>query len=168
MKKERVLIEFCITWIVAALLFNVMYNIKIPRQEVYNEPIVLEVATISITAEIAEEPVIDSFNAVVTHYGPDCVGCSGITASGYNVSNTIYYNDSEFGQVRIISLSKKYPLYTIVRLNNYKGGSITAIVLDRGGAIKGNKIDLLVSSESEALKQGTQKNVSVDVLRWGK
>lgn len=104
------------------------------------------------------------FTGYLTHYGPDCKGCSGITASGYDVRNTIYYNDSEYGQVRIVAASKKYPFYTILRLNDYKTGSIIAIVLDRGGAIKGNKLDLLTSSNSEAASLWVQ-NVDVDVLR---
>ena len=34
-------------------------------------------------------------------------------------------------------------------------------VEDRGGAIKGNKIDIYVNSHSEALKLGKQTNVPV-------
>ena len=110
----------------------------------------------------------DVIYSFLTHYGPDCAGCGGTTASGYNVRNTIYYNDSTYGQVRIVAMSKNYPLYSIIRLDNYKKGTITAIVLDRGGAITGNKIDLLVSSESEASNLGIQNNVKVEILRWGR
>lgn len=101
----------------------------------------------------------------LTHYGPDCAGCGGTTSSGYNVRNTIYYNDNTYGQVRIVAMSKNYPLYTVIKLKNYKYGTITAIVLDRGGAITGNKIDLLVSSESEASQCGIQNSVEVEILR---
>ena len=69
----------------------------------------------------------------ITHYGFDCTGCSGKTATGYDVSNTIYYNDTQYGQVRIVAMSKKIPLYSIIKIENYKyGGDIIAIVLDRG------------------------------------
>ena len=77
------------------------------------------------------------------------MGCSGTTAAGYNVSNTIYYNDEEYGQVRIVAMSSNYPLYSIIRINNYPSGPIIAIVLDRGGAIQGTKIDLLCVSEAD-------------------
>lgn len=102
----------------------------------------------------------------VTHYGPDCRGCSGITASGYNVKKTIWYNDQEYGNIRVVATSKKFPLYSVIRLNNYRGDNIIAIVLDRG--VSGNVIDVLVSSEKEATKLGIQKNVKVDILRSGK
>lgn len=110
--------------------------------------------------------VSNSFKGFVTHYGPDCRGCSGITASGYNVRNTIYYNDKEYGQVRIVATSRKLPLYSIIRINDYKDGNFVAIVLDRG--VSGNTIDILVESEKKANKLGIQKNVSVDILRKGR
>ena len=30
-----------------------------------------------------------TFTGYLTHYGPDCKGCGGTTAAGYNVKNTI-------------------------------------------------------------------------------
>jgi len=111
---------------------------------------------------------VTMFVGKVTHYGPDCSGCGGTTAAGYNVRNTIYYNDSQYGQVRIVAAPPQMPMYSIVKLHNYKGGTMTAIVLDRGGAIKGTKFDILVSSEREASKWGIQGNVEFEILRWGK
>lgn len=106
------------------------------------------------------------FKGFITHYGPNCKGCSGRTASGYNVKSTIYYNDKEYGKVRIVATSRKIPLYTIIRIPNYKKGSITAIVLDRG--VSGNKVDILVDSEKTATNLGIQRNAKVEVLRWGR
>ena len=108
------------------------------------------------------------FTGYLTHYGPDCAGCGGVTASGYDVRNTIYYEDDECGTLRIVALSSSYPLYTVIKISNYRGGEIYAIVLDRGGAITGDKVDLLVSSEAEAAQLGTQSNVVVNIMRWGK
>ena len=121
-----------------------------------------------VTTQETNTTAKETFTGYITHYGPDCKGCGGTTAAGYNVKNTIYYNDSQYGQVRIVAMDRAYPLYSIIQISNYKQGAITAIVLDRGGAIKGNKIDLLVSSESEASKLGIQKNAEVKVLRYGK
>lgn len=101
----------------------------------------------------------------LTHYGPDCSGCSGQTAAGYNVSNTIYYNDSTYGTVRIIAMSRNVPLYSIVKIYGYKGGDITAIVLDRG--VGNGVIDLLVESESRSSQLGTQ-SVRMEILRNGR
>lgn len=108
----------------------------------------------------------NGFVGFITHYGPDCKGCSGTTASGYNVKNTMYYNDKDYGQIRIVATSKNIPLYTVIRISNYKKGSMIAIVLDRG--VSGNKIDVLVESEKAATQLGIQKNANVEILRWGK
>ena len=133
--------------------------IDIPEEEKEEEE------SFQIQSEEISKDYQGRFTGYLTHYGPDCVGCSGITASGYDVRNTIYYEDNECGTLRIIALSKKYPLYTVVRMNNYKGGEIYAIVLDRGRAITGDRIDLLVSSEAEAAQLGVQDGVTVDIIR---
>lgn len=102
----------------------------------------------------------------LTHYGPDCKGCSGITASGYNVRNTIWYNDPQYGEVRIVATSSQFKMYSIIKIKDYKlGGDITAIVLDRG--VGNGVIDLLVGSEKAATQLGIQK-VEIEVLRKGK
>lgn len=141
-----------------------------PEEDIKEEKIEIqqESAKPDKSDEVLEDFIMDSITASITHYGPDCKGCSGVTASGYNVKNTIYYDDVEYGQVRIVAMDKSIPLYSIIRINDYKDGNFLAIVLDRGGAIKGNKIDILVNSEQEATKLGVQKKASVDILRRGK
>ncbi|MGX8177007.1 SH3 domain-containing protein [Exiguobacterium artemiae] len=76
-----------------------------------------------------------------------------LTASGYDVTNTITYNG-----MRIVAASAQYPIGTRMHIE----GIGEAIVLDRGGAIQGNKLDLLVGSQQEALNWGRQ-NVTVTV-----
>lgn len=102
----------------------------------------------------------------LTHYGYDCCK-SGKTATGWDARN-IWYNDSEYGSVRIVAMCSKIPMYSIVRIYNYKitGGNETAIVLDRG--VGCSTIDLLVENERTSSKYGIQKNVKVEVLRSGK
>ena len=53
-----------------------------------------------VVPDITEYEVLETFIGVLTGYGPDCTGCSGITTSGYNVSENITYNDSEFGEIK--------------------------------------------------------------------
>lgn len=107
-------------------------------------------------------------------YGPDCYGCtSNRVASGYYVGNgNIYYNDSTYGQIRIVSGDKKYPFGTIVKISssNVSAGDMIAIVLDRGGDIGiGNKFtfDLLFATEKEASKYNVSRNVKFEILRLG-
>lgn len=147
-------------------------KIEITSAETFNKPetktkIVIKEQKKLVT-KTNNAAALKTFTGFITHYGPDCKGCGGTTAAGYNVKNTIYYNDKTYGIVRIVAMDRSYPLYSIIRISNYKQGAITAIVLDRGGAIKGNKIDLLVSSEKESSKLGIQRNAQVKVLRWGK
>lgn len=100
-------------------------------------------------------------------YGPDCVGCSGYLAYGLYVGDgTIYYNDSQYGQVRIVAGDRNIEFGTIIKIND----SMLAIVLDRGGAIGFGKkclFDLLYASETEANKNGVLKNASFEILRYG-
>ncbi len=103
----------------------------------------------------------------LTHYGYDCSACSGITAKGYDISKTQYYNDSTYGKVRIVAMCSKYPFYTIIKIKNYKmGGDILAIVLDRG--VGCSTIDLAVKNEKQAAQFGIQNNVQIEILRKGK
>ncbi|KAF6630920.1 3D domain-containing protein [Paenibacillus sp. EKM208P] len=41
------------------------------------------------------------------------------------------------------------------------------VVQDKGGAIKGHKIDVYVRTESEARQFGRKKHVKVRVIKWG-
>lgn len=122
----------------------------------------------SIYNSVPTEIVLETFDGTITTYGPDCAGCGGKTSSGYDVRNgNIYYDDYMYGKVRIIAADKKYPLGTIIRIAapNISSEPIIAIVLDRGGAIRGNKLDLLFPSNAESIYR--QKNAKCEVLRYG-
>lgn len=87
-----------------------------------------------------------------THYTATCEGCSGITATGYDVRNTAFYNG-----MRVIAVNPAIiPYNTVVKLRYPNGTEETAIALDTGGAIRArsNLIDVLVSTREEALSKG--------------
>lgn len=105
-----------------------------------------------------------------TSYGVDCVGCGGAesgysgTAAGISLSKDAVLQPSgewkdgiTYGGYYIIAADPNIPMCSIVTISNhgYSGEGLTplvpfkAIVLDRGGAIKGAKIDLFIGSESE-------------------
>ena len=140
----------------------------------FNQSFIYVDKEINIFKEIKNEkiePVIATYKGNITAYGPDCVGCSGITASGYNVRNNIYYNDKKYGKVRIVAADKSLPFGTIIRINNLNISSdpVVAIVLDRGSAIGFNKkvyFDLLYKSEKETSTFGVKK-ATFEVLRRG-
>ena len=96
-------------------------------------------------------PTIKTIEMEVTAYCP-CTKCcgpkaQGITASGKNV----HYNDGKF-----VAADKKFAFGTKLIIPGYSGGK-TVEVLDRGGAIKGNKLDVYYPTHAEALKWGRQK-----------
>ena len=97
-----------------------------------------------------------------TAYCPS--GCNGVTATGYDVSNTIYTPDG----LRIVAADTSViPMYSLVQVTLADGSVFNAQVLDRGGAIKGRIIDVLVASRDEAYRLGRQ-NVKVHVIREGR
>ena len=64
-------------------------------------------------------------------------------------------------------MCSKYPLYSIIKIKDYKlGGDTLAIVLDRG--VGCNTIDLAVKNEKTASKYGIQNNVKIEILRKGR
>lgn len=97
----------------------------------------------------AERVTGKTITATATYYAANCEGCTGITAAGYNVSNTIYANG-----YRVIATDPSViPLGSVVQVDTpYE--SFTAISADTGGAINGSTIDILVGSESEAISKG--------------
>lgn len=113
------------------------------------------------------------FGGTLTGYGPDCEGCSGIIAcSPYpNVQNgNIWFEDPEYGRIRIVAADRSIPCGSIINIQNYMFNEYQdfyAIVLDRGGAIVGMTMDLLYDSEASTLIVGRQRDINFQVVRWG-
>ena len=94
-----------------------------------------------------------TFSMEATAYGPDCVGCSGISATGMNLKGS--------PTPKVISVDPSViPLGSRVWVEGYG----EAIAADTGGAIKGNRIDVLVKSEAYAASNWGRRTVTVKVL----
>ena len=162
---------------------------NIPKEEVQKKDIETNkkeepVSTIiEEKPELVEEKKLDSvyvglkFVGSMTAYGKDCCGSDpayqGITASGYDLKQSLTYNDSTYGNVRIVASDRNFKLYSIIRVNDPIDGSYNVIVLDRAGSVIGlnktKKFDLAVESELYALSNyGVHKNITFEVLRVGK
>lgn len=119
-----------------------------------------------------------------TGYGADCVGCSGtVSCSGLNggahnlIRDGIYYNDSKYGEVRIVAAdNSKFPCGTVMSIDNGVIDPFMAIVMDTGSAMrnawkKGNVlIDIAFKYEnSNGIHNATNKsgNVKFKVYRTG-
>ena len=110
------------------------------------------------------------FVGTMTGYGPDCVGCSGILACPpyQNVlNNNIYYNDSMYGEIRIVAADPRIPCGSIVKISNYEEKEFFGIVLDRGRDIQGMTIDLLYESENSSSYLGRRYNIVFQIERLG-
>lgn len=133
----------------------------------------LEVKMVSNMLEAREYGSLGpiSFVGQMTSYGPDCVGCNGYVSCPprQNVKNNIYYDDHEYGKIRIFAADKAIPCGSIVKIinPNFYSEDIIGIVLDRGSAIKGNIMDLLVTGERANDAIGRQFNVNYQIIRWG-
>ncbi|PEJ54504.1 MULTISPECIES: 3D domain-containing protein [unclassified Bacillus (in: firmicutes)] len=88
-----------------------------------------------------------------TAYTGSCKGCSGKTATGIDLKKN--------PKVKVISVDPKViPLGSKVYVEGYG----YAIAGDTGGSLKGNKIDVFIPSQKNALKWGV-KTVTVKVYK---
>ena len=147
-------------------------NLEVNKEEVKEETIEKEESNvIPLTPDFIDRVAIETFTGNLTGYGPDCVGCGGKTSTGYDLTQNIYYEDAEFGSVRIVAADKYFPFYSIIRISGVPGmDSFLAIVLDRGGNVgfdKGTLFDLAFSTEKDPNILGLTRNVKFEVLRSG-
>lgn len=111
--------------------------------------------------ELEKYDSLRKLNMVATAYTKECDGCIGITATGYDVRKNKTYNDMKI----IASDPNIIPMNSVVLIKT-DSGSFKAISLDTGGAIKGNRIDILMDTKDDAYNFGRQ-NVEVTILKEG-
>ena len=122
------------------------------------EPIVIEE---SVQAEEVAEPEAQTYEA--TFYTAYCEGCSGITAKGHDARKSIYTAEG----YRVIAVDPSViSLNSVVDVTLEDGTTFRAQALDTGGAIKGERIDVLVASRDEAIRLGRQ-DVQIEVISEG-
>lgn len=94
-----------------------------------------------------------TYTMEATAYTPYCAGCSGITATGINVRAN--------PNMKVVAVDPRViPLGSRVWVSGYG----EAIAGDTGGAIKGNRIDLLHPNKKSAYQFG-RRTVTVKVLK---
>jgi 3D (Asp-Asp-Asp) domain-containing protein len=97
---------------------------------------------------------------VVTAYCP-CKLCCGPKACGITASGMSVYTN---GMKLVAADAALMPFGTLVSLPGYARGRPVP-VLDRGGAIKGNRLDILLPTHAQALAWG-RRTVTVTVWRY--
>jgi 3D (Asp-Asp-Asp) domain-containing protein len=97
---------------------------------------------------------------IVTGYSPDERSCGkwadGITASGYSVWTN--------GMKLVAADTRVLPMKSVISIPGYNAGKPVP-VLDRGGAIKGNRLDLLFPTHEQARQWG-RKKVTITVWEY--
>ena len=101
---------------------------------------------------------VKTITMVVTAYSPDERSCGkdaqGITASGYSVWTN--------GMKLVAADTEVLPFGSIISVPGYDHGGVVP-VLDRGGAIKGRRLDVLYPTHEQAQKWGRQ---TLEVTVW--
>ena len=157
-------------------LNNINLEKEITKEELLEEYKTIKTSSIAaVHYDVFEEAVENSkyfttnFTGKLTHYGPDCPLCGGkLSCNGQDARNgNIYYNDAEYGTIRIVATTKLIPCGSIIRINikEYDENGMYAIVLDRG--VSGSNIDLLKESSQTASPVRTVNNASFDIVRYG-
>lgn len=100
-------------------------------------------------------PPVMTVSFEISAYSPTAAECDGdpfTTASGKRVYVGGIAADLRF-----------YPLGTIMIIPNYNNGNPCTVV-DSGGYIRGNRLDVFIWSTHEAIHWGRRKNVQVKIL----
>lgn len=129
------------------------------NEKVTKEPVkkVVAVGTKVVTASVSRDNSSSpngggEFYVTATAYTAYCNGCTGVTATGINLKSN--------PNLKVIAVDPSViPLGTKVWVEGYG----YAVAGDTGGAIKGNRIDLFMSSKSQAYDFG-RKKVRIKVL----
>lgn len=167
--------------VVEVLVDNIVEEVNkeestvVEKKEEVSEPVVetpkVEEAS-NVTSLSEEREVLQTVVGNLTGYGPDCVGCGGHTSTGFDLTQSIYYEDSEYGTVRILAADPSFPFYSIFRVSNVPTmDDFIGIVLDRGGNVgfgRGTLFDLAFESESSPNLVPLTHNVTFELLRSGR
>lgn len=96
---------------------------------------------------------------LVTAYSPDERSCAGtadnITASNHHIDTNAHH--------LVAADTRVLPFGSMISITGYDGGQVVP-VLDRGGAIKGNHLDVLFPTHEQARAWGVKK---VRITVWG-
>ena len=127
-------------------------NIKVKQVLTVSSDDVTEAKKEEPKVKAEEQKAVKTFKGTATAFTANCKGCSGITSTGFNLKKN--------PNAKIIAVDPKViPLGTKVWVEGYG----EAIAADKGGAIKGNKIDVFMPTKSKAYSWG-RRTVTIKIL----
>ena len=151
-------------------------NGKIVKKELLSSEVVTE-KTDTIIAHGTVQPGA-YFTGKLTTYGGDCAGGNGTSSSGISLSPTTGVKGSNSaklsyngGSYYCLAADPSIPFGTIIKITNHNLGiesTAYGIVVDRGGAIKKNHIDIFIGSVAgKYFKGGTSNNTQFEIVSVG-
>lgn len=156
-----VAMTMCIA-VIAACLIMLLFILMNPRVATAGDIVNFRTAHRMAAAVIQSEKVttraavpVKIIRMEVSAYAPTVAECDGNptrTASGKTV-----YVGGIAADLRVL------PFGSIVIIPNYNGGK-PCMVIDTGGAIKGNKLDVFFWHSQDAVNWGRRRNVPVQIL----
>ena len=157
-------------------LFTTYENGKIVKKELLSSEVVTE-KTDTIIAHGTIQPGA-YFTGKLTTYGGDCAGGNGTSSSGISLSPTTGVKGSHSaklsyngGSYYCLAADPSIPFGTIIKITNHNLGiesTAYGIVVDRGGAIKKNHIDIFNGTEAgKYFKGGTSNNTQFEIVSVG-
>lgn len=120
------------------------------------------------------------FTGKLTYYGGDATGSNGTSSSGVSLSATTGVMNSNSPYLVIggqkyycLAADPSIPFGTVIKITNHNlsvPSTIYGIVVDRGGAIKKNVVDIFIGSEKGGVKYftgGTSYNTRFEIVSVG-
>ena len=131
-----------------------------------------------VKKELLSSEVGAYFTGKLTTYGGDCAGGNGTSSSGISLSPTSGVKGSHSaklsykgGSYYCLAADPSIPFGTIIKITNHNLGiesTAYGIVVDRGGAIKKNHIDIFNGTEAgKYFKGGTSNNTQFEIVSVG-
>lgn len=151
-------------------------NNKIVKKELLSSQVTQE-KTDTIIATGAVQPGA-YFTGKLTTYGGDCKGGNGTSASGISLSPSSGVQGSHSAKLNYngnsyycLAADPSIPFGTIIKITNHNysiESTAYGIVVDRGGAIKNNHIDIFNGTEAGKYFSGsTTKDVRFEIVSVG-
>lgn len=148
---------------------------EVSRQLIGSEVISPATDTIIETGTLQEGAY---FTGRLTTYGGDCAGGNGTSSSGIKLSPISGVQGSNSAKLTYngrsyycLAADPSIPFGTIIEISNHNlsiESTACGIVVDRGGAIKGNKIDIFNGTEAgKYFSGGTSNNTQFKIISVG-
>ena len=148
---------------------------EVSRQLIGSEVISPGTDTIIETGTLQEGAY---FTGRLTTYGGDCAGGNGTSSSGIKLSPISGVQGSNSAKLTYngrsyycLAADPSIPFGTIIEISNHNlsiESTAYGIVVDRGGAIKGNKIDIFNGTEAgKYFSGGTSNNTQFKIISVG-